>query len=72
MQTIWNVISIFILILLLGASWENTKQRQLLNQALEQSEFSRQIAENAIKEIRETQKINDELLYYINKNIERK
>ncbi|MBZ7993749.1 hypothetical protein AVBRAN9333_08545 [Campylobacter sp. RM9333] len=65
MQTIWNVISIFILILLLGASWENTKQRQLLNQALEQSEFSRQIAENAIKEIRETQKLNDELLYFI-------
>lgn len=65
MQSTWNVISVVILIFYIGAVWEISRQKQLLNQALEQSKFSRQIAENAIKEIKETQKINDELIQFI-------
>lgn len=49
MQSTWNVISVVILIFYIGAVWENSRQEQLLNQALEQSKLSRQIAENAIK-----------------------
>lgn len=65
MQSAWNIISVVILIFYIGAVWENSRQEQLLNQALEQSKLSRQIAENAIKEIKETQKINDELIQFI-------
>ena len=69
MQSVWNVISVVILIFYIGAVWEISRQKQLLNQALEQSKLSRQIAENAIREIKETQKINDELIQFIKNQV---